>query len=66
MGEFQNTYFKAYSLDLLHSYTAPGIAWQAMLKETRWKIELMNDVDMLLMIRVNYPWWDYSKYYKTC
>jgi hypothetical protein len=50
MEEFRNTCFKAYSLDPLHSYTAPGLAWQAMLKETKCKLELLTDVDMLLMI----------------
>ena len=29
---FWNTYFKNYKLDPAHSYTAPGLSWQALLK----------------------------------
>ena len=50
MEEFRNTCFEAYGLDPLHSYTSPGLAWQAMLKETKCKLQLLTDIDMLLMI----------------
>lgn len=50
MEEFRNTCFKAYGLDPLHYCTAPGLAWQAMLKETKCKLQLLTDVDMVLMI----------------
>ena len=39
-----------YDLDPAHYYTAPGLAWDACLKITEVKLELLSDVDMLLMI----------------
>ena len=30
--------------------SAPGLAWQAALKKTGIKLELLTDVDMLLMV----------------
>ena len=30
--------------------SAPGLAWQACLKKTRVKLELLTDIDMLLMV----------------
>ena len=50
MEEFRNTCFSAYGLDPLHSYTSPGLAWQAMLKETKCKLQLLTDIDMVLMV----------------
>ncbi len=39
-----------YGLDPAHYFTAPGLAWSAMLKMTEQDIDLISDVDMLLMI----------------
>ena len=39
-----------YGLDPAHYYTSPGLAWDACLKMTEVKLELLSDVDMLLMI----------------
>lgn len=50
MEEFRNTCINAYGLDPLHSYTSPGLAWQAMLKETNCVLDLLTDIDMLLMV----------------
>ena len=47
---FRNLCLKNYELDPVHYYTAPGLAWDAMLKMTNIKLELLSDVDMLLMI----------------
>ena len=38
-----------YGLDPAHFYTAPGLAWQACLKKTEMKLDLITDLDMLLM-----------------
>lgn len=50
MQQFRTTCFEAYGLDPLHYYTSPGLAWNAMLKETQCELELLTDPDMLLMI----------------
>ena len=47
---FRNVCIKVYELDLAHFLSAPGLAWQACLKKTVVKLELLTDVDMLLMI----------------
>ena len=39
-----------YELDPTHFLSAPGLAWQACLKKTEIKLELLTDIDMLLMV----------------
>ena len=39
-----------YRLDPAWYYSAPGLAWDAALKITKAKLELLSDPDMLLMI----------------
>ena len=47
---FRDICLKNYGLDPVYYYTAPGLAWDAMLKMTNINLELLNNVDMLLMI----------------
>ena len=47
---FRNFCIKNYNLDPAHYYTAPGLAWDAALKITDVKLELLSDIDMLLMV----------------
>ena len=47
---FRDLCLKNYGLDPVHYYTAPGLAWDAMLKMTNINLELLSNVDMLLMI----------------
>ena len=50
---FQNVrkiYLKIYHLDLVKLLSAPALAWEAALKETEVKLELLTDIDMLLMV----------------
>ena len=47
---FRDLCLKIYGLDPTHYYTAPGLAWDAMLKMTNINLELLSDVDKLLMI----------------
>ena len=47
---FRDTCIKVYGLDPAYFLLAPGLAWQACLKKTGVKLELLKDVDMLLMI----------------
>ena len=47
---FRNKCIEIYELDPAHFLSAPGLAWQACLKKTGVKLELLTDYDMLLMI----------------
>ena len=47
---FRDTCFNVYGLDHVYFLSAPGLAWQACLKKTGVKLELIKDIDMLLMI----------------
>ena len=47
---FRNTCLKVYELDPAHFLSLPGLAWQACLKKTSIKLELLTDYDMLLMV----------------
>ena len=47
---FRDLCLKIYGLDPIYYYTAPGLAWDAMLKITNINLELLSDVDKLLMI----------------
>ena len=46
---FRDTCLEHYKLDPAHFYTSPGLAWKACLIETRVRLELLTDPDMLLM-----------------
>ena len=47
---FRNTCLKVYELDPAHFLSLPGLAWQACLKKTNVKLELLTDYDMLLKV----------------
>ena len=47
---FRDICLKNYGLDPVYYYTAPGLAWDAMLKMTKINLELLSDIDKLLMI----------------
>ena len=40
-----------YELDPIKFISAPGLAWQAALKNTKVELDLLTDVDILLMIK---------------
>ena len=46
---FRKTCLHHYKLDPCHYYTAPGLAWDACLKETKQELQLLKDYDMLMM-----------------
>ena len=46
---FRDSCLRRYSLDPVHFYTSPGLAWKACLKCTGIKLKLLTDPDMLLM-----------------
>ena len=47
--KFREDCIESYGLDSSYFYSEPGLAWQACLKKTGVKLELLTDIDMLLM-----------------
>ena len=47
---FRNKCIEIFGLDPVYFVSAPGLAWQACLKKTEVKLELLTDYDMILMI----------------
>ena len=47
---FRNMCIKVYELDPAHFLSLPELVWQACLKKTNVKLELLADYDMLLMV----------------
>ena len=47
---FRRTCIKYYKLDPCHYFTSPGLSWDAMLKMTNIKLELMTDINMFQFI----------------
>ena len=47
---FRNKCTEIYELDPAHFLYVSGLAWQAYLKKTEVKLELLTNVDMLLMV----------------
>ena len=47
---FRKTCLQYYKLDPCHYFTSPGFSWDAMLKMTNIKLELMTDIDMFQFI----------------
>ena len=47
---FRKTCLEHYKLDPCHYFTSPGLSWDAMLKMTNIKLELITDIDMYLFI----------------
>ena len=52
---FRNTCLEYYKLDPAHFYTAPGLAFQACLKKTGVRLELLTGPDILLMFERGIP-----------
>ena len=47
---FRKTCLRINELDPVKFLSTPGLAWQAALKKTEVKLELLTDIDILLMI----------------
>ena len=47
---FRKTCFKYYKLDPCHYFTSPGLTWDAMLKMTDIRLDLISNVDMYQFI----------------
>ena len=48
---FRNECIEIYELDPVHFLSAPGLPWQACLKKTEVKLELLTNAHMLLMVQ---------------
>ena len=48
--KFRDKCIEIYGLDPSYFYSVPGLAWQACLKKTGVKLELLTDIDMLMMV----------------
>ena len=48
---FRKTCLQYYKLDPCHYFTSPGLSWDAMLKMTNIKLELMTNVDMFSSLK---------------
>ena len=47
---FQNMWLEKYEHDPAHLLTTTGLAWQAVLKKTILKLDLLTTIDMLLTV----------------
>ena len=47
---FRNVCLKHYELDPAHYYTSPGLSWDALLKFSKQKLELLSDINMIQFI----------------
>ena len=47
---FRKMALETYKLDPVHYFTAPGLSWDAMLKLTQVRLQLIDDPDIYLMI----------------
>ena len=50
----RNICLEIYELDPTKFLSAPRLVWQAALKKTKVKLELLTDIDMLLMVEKRY------------
>ena len=50
---FRNMWIDIYELDPAKFLSVPGLAWQAALKKTKVKLDLLTDIDILLMVEKN-------------
>ena len=48
----RNKFIEIYELDPSFFLSAPGLVWQACLKNIGVKLELLTDIDMLLMVEI--------------
>ena len=46
----RNKCIETYEFDPAYFLSTPGLGWQACLKKTGVKLELLTDIDMLLMV----------------
>ena len=47
---YRNMCLEIYEFDPFHFLSVPGLAWQVALKNTKVKLDLLTDFDMLLLV----------------
>ena len=47
--KFREFFLKYHEIDPAYCYSAPGLTWQCGFKQTKMKLDLLTDYDMLLM-----------------
>ena len=47
---FRNVCLEIYELDPENFFSASGLVWQAALKKTKVKLDVLTDINMLLMV----------------
>ena len=50
LENLRNMCLEIYEFDPGKSFSAPGLAWQAALKKTKVKLDILIDIDLLLMV----------------
>ena len=55
--KFREKCIEIYGIDPSSFHSAPGLAWQASLKKTGVKLELLTDINMLLMVEKGIRGW---------
>ena len=63
--KFCKTCMEFYSLDPLHYYTTPGLAWDAALRMSRVDLQLITDENMYNFVE-NSSWWYLYDLYSLC
>ena len=64
---FRNMCLKIYELDPAKFLSAPGLAWQAALKKTKVKLDLLTNIDMFVINgRKSYKRRNMSLYLSIC
>ena len=48
--KFRNVCINIYEFQSAICFSVPGLAWNAALKKTKVKLDLLTDIDMLLML----------------
>ena len=49
--KFINTCLEYYEEDTFHYFSSPELSWDAMLKMTEIKIELISDIDIIYLLK---------------
>ena len=57
--KFRNNSLKNYGLCPSHYLRAPGLSWDALLKMTEIKVELISDPDMHIFFEKRYKRWNF-------